>query len=214
MRLRIILADDHPVVRIGARALIEHSGVGEVVAEANGTDELLQALEAHPCDVLVTDFAMPGGQQADGFAMLGLIRRRYPDLPILMLSMANNLGILRMVAQLGVLGLIDKASSLDELPMALQTVHRGSPYVSQGLKERIAKLESEAVLGESAKQPSPREREVLRLLASGLSVTQIAAQLHRSVTTISRQKGDAMRKLGIGNDAELFEYLRNQGLSG
>ena len=214
MRLRIILADDHPVVRIGARALIESSGVGEVVAEANGTDELMQMLETHACDVLVTDFAMPGGQQPDGFAMLGLIRRRHPDLPILMLSMANNLGILRMVASAGVLGLIDKASSLDELPLALQTVHRGQPYVSRGLKERIAELGSEAVSGSAGKSPSPREMEVLRLLASGLSVTQIAAQLNRSVTTISRQKGDAMRKLGIGNDAELFEFLRNEGLSG
>lgn len=212
MRHRIILADDHPVVRIGARALIENSGVGDVTAEANNPDELLQALEDQPCDVLVTDFAMPGGQQPDGFAMLGQIRRKYPDLPILMLSMANNLGILRMAVSAGVLGLIDKASSLDELPQALQTVHRGVPYVSKGLKERIAELGSEAV-APGAKQPSPREGEVLRLLSSGLSVTEIAAQLNRSVTTISRQKGDAMRKLGIGNDAELFEFLRNEGLS-
>ncbi len=212
MRLRIILADDHPVVRIGARALIESSGVGEVTAEANNPDELLHALEDHPCDVLVTDFAMPGGQQPDGFAMLGLIRRRHPDLPILMLSMANNLGILRMAVSAGVLGLIDKASSLDELPQALQTVHRGAPYVSRGLKERIAELGSESVAA-GGKQPSPREIEVLRLLASGLSVTEIAAQLSRSVTTISRQKGDAMRKLGISNDAELFEFLRNGGIS-
>ena len=212
MRLRIILADDHPVVRIGARALIENSGVGDVTAEANNPDELLQALEDQPCDVLVTDFSMPGGQQPDGFAMLGQIRRKYPDLPILMLSMANNLGILRMAVSAGVLGLIDKASSLDELPQALQTVHRGAPYVSKGLKERIAELGSEAV-APGAKQPSPREGEVLRLLSSGLSVTEIAAQLNRSVTTISRQKGDAMRKLGIGNDAELFEFLRNEGLS-
>lgn len=212
MRLRIILADDHPVVRIGARALIENSGVGEVIAEANNPDELLQALEDQLCDVLVTDFAMPGGQQPDGFAMLGVIRRKYPDLPILMLSMASNLGILRMAVSTGVLGLIDKASSLDELPQALQTVHRRAPYVSRGLKERIAELGSETVTG-GAKQPSPREGEVLRLLSSGLSVTEIAAQLNRSITTISRQKGDAMRKLGISNDAELFEFLRNEGIS-
>ncbi|MNN52893.1 Transcriptional regulatory protein RcsB [compost metagenome] len=162
--------------------------------------------------MLVTNFAMPGGQQPDGFAMLGLIRRKHPDLPILMLSMANNLGILRMVVSAGVLGLIDKASSLDELPQALQTVHRGAPYVSKGLKERIAELGSETVAG-GGKQPSLREVEVLRLLSSGLSVTEIAVQLNRSVTTISRQKGDAMRKLGISNDAELFEFLRNEGLS-
>ncbi|KRG48435.1 response regulator [Stenotrophomonas beteli] len=212
MRLRVILADDHPIVRIGARALIEGSGVGEVIAEANNPGELLQALEDHSCDVLVTDFSMPGSQQPDGFAMLELIRRRHPNLPILLLSMANNLGILRMVVSTRVLGLIDKASSLDELPQALQVVHRGAPYVSKGLKKRIAELGSETVAA-GGKQPSPREGEVLRLLASGLSVTEIAMHLNRSKTTISRQKTDAMRKLGISNDAELFEFLRDEGIS-
>ncbi|WP_368563438.1 response regulator [Pseudoxanthomonas sp. UTMC 1351] len=214
MRLRIILADDHPVVRIGARAVIEASGVGDIVAEASGTDELLSALSTHTCDVLVTDFSMPGGQQADGFAMIELIRRRYPTLPILMLSMASNLGILRMVVGAGVLGLVDKSASMDELPTAIQTVHRGSPYVSRTLKQRVAELGTEGVSANGKKSPSPRESEVLRLLASGMTVTQIAEQLHRSVTTISRQKSDAMRKLGIKNDAELFEFLKTEGLSG
>lgn len=213
MRLKVILADDHPVLRVGVRTIIESSGVGSVIAEASGTDELMQLLASHVCDVLVTDFTMPGGKQADGFPMLGLIRRRYPDLPILLLSMANNLGILRLAASSGVLGLLDKASSLDELPMALQTVHRGAPYISKDLRERVAELDSEAV-SSTARQPSPREMEVLRLLASGLSVTQIAAQLHRSVTTVSRQKTNSMRKMGLGNDAELFEFLRTARFGG
>jgi two-component system, NarL family, captular synthesis response regulator RcsB len=213
MRLRIILADDHPVVRIGARAVIETSGVGDIVAEASGTDELLDALATHDCDVLVTDFSMPGGRQADGFALIELIRRRYPTLPVLMLSMASNLGILRMVVAAGVLGLVDKSASMDELPAAIQTIHRGAPYVSTTLKQRVAEMGTEDVAIGQNKRPSPKEAEVLRLLASGMTVTQIAEQLHRSVTTISRQKGDAMRKLGIRNDAELFEFLKTDGLS-
>lgn len=212
MRLRIILADDHPVVRMGARAVIEASGIGNIVAEATGTDSLIEALAANPCDVLVIDFSMPGGKQADGFAMIELIRRRYPDLPILMLSMASNLGILRMVVSAGVLGLVDKAASMDELPIAIQTIHRGAPYVSRTLKQRVAEMGTDDVSSQR-KRASPREMEVLRLLSSGLTVTQIAEQLHRSVTTISRQKGDAMRKLGIKNDAELFEFLKSDGLS-
>lgn len=214
MRLRIIIADDHPVVRMGARTVIETSGVGDVVAEASGTDELMEVLAGQPCDVLVTDFSMPGGQQADGFALVEVLRRRFPEVPILLLSMASNLGILRMVASAGVLGLVDKGSSLDELPLAIQTVHRGAPYISRILKERIAELGTAEVIGYATKPPSPREMEVLRLLASGLTVTQIAEQLHRSITTISRQKGDVMRKLGLKNDAELFEYLRSDGFSG
>lgn len=214
MRLRIVIADDHPVVRIGTRMVIESSGVGDVVAEASSTDELMDILATQPCDVLVTDFSMPGGQQADGFALVELLRRRFPEVPILLLSMASNLGILRMVASAGVLGLVDKGSSMDELPLAIQTVYRGAPYISRMLKERIAEVGTAEVTGNAAKPPSPREMEVLRLLASGLTVTQIAEQLHRSITTISRQKGDVMRKLGIKNDAELFEYLRSDGFSG
>lgn len=209
MTLRIIIADDHPVVRIGTKAVIESNGVGRVVAEASTVTELMAALSAHPCDVLVTDYSMPGGQQADGFAMIGMIRRRFPELPVLMLSVSNNLAILRMVVATGVLGLVDKTSSMDELPLAIQTVQRGVPYVSQSLRERIDAIGTMGV-EESTRRPlSPREVEVLRLLGSGLTVKEIALQLHKSVSTISRQKGDAMLKLGLKGDAELFDYLRD-----
>ncbi|MEN5041835.1 MULTISPECIES: response regulator transcription factor [Stenotrophomonas] len=209
MTLRIIIADDHPVVRIGTKAVIESSGVGQVVAEASTVAELMTALSEHPCDVLVTDYAMPGGQQADGFAMIAMIRRRFPTLPVLMLSVSNNLAILRMVVATGVLGLVDKTSSMDELPTAIQTVQRGMPYVSQTLKERIDAIGTNSVEEGEAKPLSPREVEVLRLLGSGMTVKEIALHLHKSVSTISRQKGDAMLKLGLKGDAELFDYLRD-----
>ena len=209
MSLRIIIADDHPVVRIGTKSVIESSGVGHVVAEASSVDELLAALKAHPCDVLVTDYSMPGGGQPDGFAMIGQVRRHYPDLPVLMLSVSNNLAILRMVVATGVLGLVDKTSSMDELPLAIQTVQRGVPYVSLTLKERIDAIGTNSVEEGEAKPLSPRELEVLRLLGSGMTVKEIALHLHKSVSTISRQKGDAMLKLGLKGDAELFDYLRD-----
>ncbi|MGX9190041.1 response regulator [Stenotrophomonas sp. Ker107b] len=209
MTLRIIIADDHPVVRIGTKAAIESSGVGQVVAEASTVAELMTALSDHPCDVLVTDYSMPGGQQADGFAMIAMIRRRFPTLPVLMLSVSNNLAILRMVVATGVLGLVDKTSSMDELPQAIQTVQRGMPYISLTLKERIDAIGTNSVEEGEAKPLSPRELEVLRLLGSGMTVKEIAIHLHKSVSTISRQKGDAMLKLGLKGDAELFDYLRD-----
>ena len=210
MPLRIILADDHPVVLLGARTVIESSGTGEVVAEANSTDELHQALKTVPCDVLVTDFAMPGGTHPDGISMIGLIRRQYPELPILLLSMANNVAILRTVAQTGVLGLFDKNASMSELPAAIQSVHRGTFYMSATLKRRIDEIATEQVERAEVKL-SPRETEVLRLLAGGATVKEISTLLNRSITTISRQKGDAMRRLGVRNDAELFAFLKTAG---
>ncbi|MGH8037733.1 MAG: response regulator [Stenotrophomonas sp.] len=209
MTLRIIIADDHPVVLIGTKAVIETSGVGQVVAQASSADELLKALAENPCDVLVTDYSMPGSQQADGFAMVGMIRRRFPDLPVLMLSVSNNLAILRMVVSTGVLGLVDKASSMDELPLAIHTVYRGQPYISRTLKDRIDAIGTQGVDEDRARQLSPKEVEVLRLLGGGMQVKEIARYLHKSVSTISRQKGDAMLKLGLKGDAELFDYLRD-----
>ena len=209
MTLRIIIADDHPVVRIGTKAVIESSGVGQVVAEASTVAELMTVLGDHECDVLVTDYSMPGGAQADGFAMIAMIRRRFPELPVLMLSVSNNLAILRMVVATGVLGLVDKTSSMDELPLAIQTVQRGVPYVSLSLKERIDAIGTESVEEGGARPLSPREVEVLRLLGSGMTVKEIALHLHKSVSTISRQKGDAMLKFGLKGDAELFDYLRD-----
>jgi two-component system capsular synthesis response regulator RcsB len=108
-----------------------------------------------------------------------------------------------------VLGLVDKTSSMEELPLAIQTVHRGLPYVSHTLKERIDAIGTKTVDDVGTKPLSPREIEVLRLLGSGQTVKEIALQLHKSVSTISRQKGDAMLKLGLKGDAELFDYLRD-----
>lgn len=209
MTLRIIIADDHPVVRIGTRSVIESSGVGRVVGEASDAQALIQLLASQPCDLLVTDYSMPGSPQADGFAMIGMIRRRHPDLPIVMLSVSSNLAILRMVREAGVLGLVDKGSSMDELPQAIQSVQRGQPYLSRTLKERVEAAGSERIAETDGRPLSPREVEVLRLLGTGMTVKEIALQLHKSVSTISRQKGDAMQKLGLKGDAELFDYLRD-----
>ena len=213
MELRIILADDHPIVLMGARAVIEGTHAGRIVAEASGVDALLHALSTTFCDVLVTDFAMPGSEQADGISMLSLIRRRHPELPVIMLSMASNLSILRSVRSIGVLGLIDKTSSLKEIPGALRAVHRGQAYICGSISGRLQEAGEPNSLGTVRKQPSPKEMEVMRLLGTGLTVTQIANQLNRSVTTISRQKSDVMRKLGITNEAEFFAFLRSQGLT-
>ena len=211
--LRIILADDHPVVRIGTRHVVQSSGIGEVVAEASNADELVELLAREPCDVLVTDLNMPGSLHSDGYTMMEKIRRNHPNLPILMLSVSNNLGILRMISALGVLGLIDKSSSMHELPIAIQSICKGAPYISASLKKLATEMESQGSSADGIKALSPRESEVLRLIALGMKVKQIAEKLSRGIATISKQKSDAMRKLGVRNDAELFEFLRREGFS-
>jgi two-component system capsular synthesis response regulator RcsB len=98
---------------------------------------------------------------------------------------------------------------MDELPQAIQAVYRGQSYISRSLRERVEEAGSWRMREGDGKPLSPREVEVLRLLGTGMTVKEISLQLHKSVSTISRQKGDAMLKLGLKGDAELFDYLRD-----
>lgn len=209
MNLQIIVADDHPVVLIGARSSIASSGIGRIVATASNPTELFAALSKNQCDVLVTDFTMPDATHPDGFPMLSRIRRMYPELAIVLLSAVTNVAILRAAAGIGVLGIVDKSAALDVLPAAIQTVCRGMPYVSESHERRAAFAGQARMKQKPSKPLSPREAEVLRLMANGLTVTQIAERARRGLTTISRQKRDAMRKLGLTTDAELFDFLRS-----
>jgi two-component system capsular synthesis response regulator RcsB len=185
-----------------------------VSAEATNVDELLDLLAANDCDVLVTDLSMPGSRHADGYVMVERICRNHPDLPVLVLSMSCNVNILRMVMATGVRGMLDKAASMAELPTAIQSIHKGGTYLSSSLRKLTAEAGWHRALGLGTKPLSPREVEVLRLLAKGLRVKEIALKLNRGITTISKQKSDAQRKLGIRNDVELFDFLSREGFAG
>jgi len=210
--LRIALSDDHPVVRAGVRALLESAATpGEtwtVAAEASGADELLDLLAATPLDLLITDFSMPGSRVGDGLSLHGQIRRRRPQLPVIVLTMIGNAPVLRSIVDAGVAGLLDKAAAVAELGEAVRTVMQGDRYFGLALR---GLLQSGAGVSRGGGL-SPREAEVLRLFAAGLGVSQIAAHLHRSKQTISRQKTDAMGKLGLKSDREIYDYARNEGL--
>ena len=209
--LRIILADDHPIVRSGVRLLIENATSASVVAEAGSPDELFKALDDEACDLVLTDFNMPGGQIADGLNMLSQLNRRWPKMPVIVLTMMSNIGVLRSILATGVHGLLNKSDALTELTLAIQAVSHGREYIGEAIR---GPLEATRV-GESSTEHtelSARETEVLRLFASGLTVSQIATQLSRSVKTISRQKMDAMSKLGLKSDLEVYAYAREHGM--
>ncbi|MGO4222169.1 response regulator [Lysobacter sp. TAF61] len=207
--MRIVLADDHPIIRNGVRTLLERDHGLKVVAEAASADELHRVLDAAPCDLIITDFNMPGGRMSDGLSLLGMLRRKWPALPVIVLTIVSNPGVLRSILSTGARGLVNKTEALDELPQAVQAVAQGRNYVGAAM-ERALLQESE---GDKEKIAlSIREVEVFRLFASGLTVSQIARQLNRSVKTVSRQKVDAMAKLGIENDIDLYSYAREHGL--
>lgn len=210
-RLQIILADDHPILRSGVRALLERSGDFQVVAEVGSPDELLTALSEMKCDLLLTDFSMPGGQAADGLQLLDQIMRRWPKLPVIVLTMVSNLGVLRSILNSGAKGLVEKAAALSELPVAVQSVMKGRNYCSTDLAKRLQNDTNEQQTTGLASL-SPRESEVLRLFSSGKTVAEIAEHLNRSNKTISRQKMDAMAKLGLKTDLDVYTFAREHGL--
>ncbi|MNJ36918.1 Transcriptional regulatory protein RcsB [compost metagenome] len=212
--LRIVLADDHPIFRIGLQAVLDQISAVKVVAQAGSPKELLAQLQAQQCDVLVTDFMMPVEQQNDGLKLLEQIRRHYPQLPILVVTMLNNAGLFRAMLNLGINGLLSKASLADELPQAISYMALGKVYVAASVQRLL--LQDGAVREDRIgvqENLSPRELEVTRLLAAGHTVSQIAALLNRSKQTVSTQKVSAMRKLGVANDAALYLYLQEHGLT-
>lgn len=208
--LRVIIADDHPIVRVGQRVVIEAGGRCKVVGEADGPDELLALVGSVPCDVLVTDFAMPGNRQSDGYGLLGLLRRQYPHLPVILVTMFANVATLRASFAHGAQAIVAKSASARELPRAIRAVSEGQTFVSECLREQLV----EAGCGDPSAQPqlSGKEREVVRMLASGMTVSQIAAQVNRSISTISKQKSTAMQRLSISTDVDLFAYARDAGM--
>ena len=201
MAFKIILADDHPIILTGVRSLMaEMQPSCDIVAEANNVSELWRTLEQHECDLLITDFSMPNDDNVDGMAMIKQLRRKYPNLPIIVLTQVHNLGVLQALLQIGIQGLLLKKSVIAELEKTVKKVLLGSVYIGETVRELL----NEQGINQYTipVELSLKEIEVVRLLANGMSVTQVASYLHRSVKTISTQKTNAMQKLGLKSDSE------------
>jgi len=176
----------------------------DVVAEvANGRD-LVEAIEAEAADLVITDLSMAQAGSIDGLALIKLLRRRYPRVKVLVLTISGSAMIVDALVGLGVSGVVSKRDEVDELLEALRNVERAGTHIGRS-------FQSEAVIPEV---PPPEaeltkaEIDVLRQLANNLSVTAIAARSSRSVATISKQKTSAMRKLGLVDTMQLYNYLR------
>ena len=125
--MRVVIADDHSFVRLGMRTFINTSSQCEVVAEADGVDSLMNVLSNTPCDLLITDFSMPGGQQADGLKMLNTLHRLYPAMPVILVTMFTGVATARAVLAQGVMGIVAKNTSASELPAAFHWKLTTSP---------------------------------------------------------------------------------------
>lgn len=214
MNLRIILADDHPFVLLGVRAALEmHAGV-TIVGEATTPTSLIELLRSTPCDVLVTDLTMPetSGVVEDGLDLVRRIRSAWPLLHIVVMTALTNTAILRAIVSDGVVSALSKMETMDELWHAIEASDKREVYVGRSVAEALAQPWDETCDLPVASRLSRRQAEVIRMSVRGHSIAEIALALGCHRRTISRQKRDAMAKLGVTNDPGLFAYIRVHGV--
>jgi two-component system invasion response regulator UvrY len=199
----ILLVDDHAVVRAGTRLVLSEGFPGAAFGEAGTTAEGLAALERGGWDLVLLDLSMPG---RGGLDLLEEARRRWPKLPALVLSAHPEEEFAVRCLKLGASGYVTKAAGAAELVAACRTALDGRKYVTPALAERLASLLGGAEPRPAHEALSQRELEVLRMVASGKSLKEIAAELALSEKTISTYRQRISGKLGISTNVELTRY--------
>jgi two-component system invasion response regulator UvrY len=201
--IRVLVADDHAVVREGIKRIIADAGDMTVAAEAGDGQELLTQLRAKKCDVVLMDLAMPG---RPGLEVLRDLRRENPRLPVLILTMYPEDQYAVRTLSAGASGYIHKGSPPDELVAAIRTLASGRRYITANVAEHLASHVDTASSKPPHENLSNREYEVLRLIASGKTVSDIAEELSLSVKTVSTFRSRILEKLGLRNNAEIIRY--------
>ena len=207
--IRLLVADDHPVVREGLRRILDETPGMRVVGEARDGEEVLVQVGRLPADILLLDVSMPG----PGFlGVLESVRAREPTLRVLVLSVHPEDQYAVRALRAGAAGYLTKDHSPEALVEAIRKVALGGTYVSAALAERLARgLHSDAGVPEH-EALSDREYEVLCFLGSGRTVKDIAATLGLSVKTVSTYRSRLLQKMGFEANADLVRYVATHGL--
>jgi len=207
--IKVVVVDDHAVVREGLKRIVSESGGMAVTGEAADGHEALRLIKNEPCDVVLLDITMPN---RSGLDVLKELHAESPRLPVLVLSMLPEDQDAARILRAGAAGYVTKESSPAKLVQAIRKVARGGKYVSPALAEKLV-----FDLGIDADKPvheilSDREYQVLCMIASGKTVTQIAEELTLSVKTISTYRVRILEKLKLRNNAEMTRYAIKEGL--
>lgn len=206
---RILIADDHAIVRRGLRQLLEEEGDFDVVADASSASDVLDVLRNRPCDVVLLDMTMP---HKHGLELLEDLQREFPKLPVLVLSMhpEEQFGIRALKA--GASGYLTKDGDPDLILQAIRRVASGRKYISPKLAELLEFQIHHK--GEQAPHESLSKREfaVFRCIASGMTVGAIAEELSLSVKTVSNYRARALEKMNMKSNADIIHYAHRNGL--
>ena len=205
--VRVAIADDHPLLLAGLVHELQGQADIRIVGTASNSTVLVELLEKHPVDVVISDYAMPGGSHGDGVTLFNLLRQRFPSVRLIALTMMSNADVIRALLAQGVSCILSKADPLEYLTTALYAALAGKRYLSPSIEAVVQKHGIQGGGSSSrTRHLSTRELEVVRLYVSGFTISEIARRLDRSKQTVSTQKMSAMRKLGITRDADLIKY--------
>ena len=208
--IRVLLADDHAIVRTGLKEILESTGEIVVAAEASNGHEALAAARGQDFDIAVLDLSMPG---RSGIELIKLIKAERPKLRILVLSMHSEEQYAVRAVRAGASGYLTKETATEALVAAVRRIAGGGAYISPETAERLVLDSSAGAEGPPHKRLSDREYEVFRMIVAGNSITDIAASLNLSVKTISTHKARMLEKMGLGSQAELVRYAVEHDLT-
>jgi len=208
---RVVIVDDHAIVRAGLRALLFEEAAFELVGEAAGGYEALELVEKTKPDVLILDLSMP---DLDGISVTRKIKPNYPDLKILILTLHEDGALLREAIKAGAAGYILKRAAEAELISAIRTILRGDLYVDPSMVRGLLEESRQVQVKQSDPTESltPRETEILRLIVEGYTNRQIGQELNISIRTVEGHRANISDKLGLHSRVELVRYARKTGL--
>jgi DNA-binding NarL/FixJ family response regulator len=207
--IRILVADDHPLIRSGIRSLLERVSGIQIVAEAGDGSEALNLIRQHQPDVVLMDIEMP---LMNGPEVAGLVAKEFPKVKVIILSMHEDEEYVRHALQAGAVGYLAKSDTSSEVETALRVVASGrtylSPAVSGNLIGYVRRARGETLRG----RLTPRQRQVLQLIAEGHATKRIALTLNISVKTVESHRSELMDRLDIHDIAGLVRYALRVGL--
>ncbi|MBD0334906.1 MAG: response regulator transcription factor [Cyanobacteria bacterium Co-bin13] len=210
--IRVLLVDNHRLIRAGLRSLLESMEAVQVIAEASNGREAINLAKTHRPDIVLMDVAMP---EMNGLEATAQIVKAFPNTHVMILSMHANEEYVMQALQAGAMGYVLKDAGVGELELALKSISGGEAYLSPSVSKHVILDYVRRTGGESSAsgQLTPRQREILQLLVKGRSAKEIAAQLVISIKTVETHRSQIMERLNIHDVAGLVRYAIRTGLA-
>lgn len=210
--MNILIVDDHPIVRLGVRQLLQSRWPDATVREAESLAQAVQAVRQITPTIIILDLKL---EDASGLESVQRMRRTCPDVPIMVLSLHEEEAFAFRILQMGAAGYLNKERASEEIVQAVEKVLAGGRYITTSLAQRLA----EGMLGDKSEKPlhdtlSTQEYRVLLFLADGKSVGDIAQSMHLSAKTVSTYRTRILDKLGLAGNVDIAKYCISHGLTG